>query len=204
MIFLLVFSDSHKKTRTFACKMLHVNIPVLLPDRIPYRYVVCIISAFMAIHNIKADDKDNVFAQKIKLFTGKGTVYQLLKDVSEQSGYSFLYDSRIIENDKKITVKKGEYTLIDAIFAITGNNRLKVDLMGNHILLRLIDDNERITEIHQKESITTIILRGSIYDGETREPIPYVNVGITGTTTGSVSNQNGEFQLIIDYFADTS
>jgi len=156
----------------------------------------------MAIH-VHADDRDDVFSKKIKLSNGKSTIYLLLKEISVQAGYSFIYDSDIIENDKKITVRKGEYTLRDAIFAITGNNRLQMDVLGNHILLRLsADQTDRPT--NQKDSIASIILRGSIYDSETLEPIPYVNVGITGTTIGSVSNLNGEFQIIIHDPVDAS
>ena len=173
-----------------------------LINRMIYRFIVCIFFAFIAIQ-LQADDNDDVFVKKIKLSTGKGTIYLLLKEVSEQSGYSFLYDSRIIENDKKVNIKKGEYTLKDAIFAITGNKLLKIDLLQNHILLRLADDNEDISSNNQANN-TTIILRGSIYDSETLEPIPYVNVGLAGATIGSISNQNGEFQLIIHEHTDTS
>jgi hypothetical protein len=147
--------------------------------------------------NLQAEDRD-VFVQKIKLSTGKGTIYQLLKEVSEQSGYSFIYDSQIIDNNKKVNIRKGEYTLSAAIYAITGNNRLKIDVLGNHILLRLIEDKKQVVMVETQETVSEkIILQGTIYDSETLDPIMYVNVGIIGTTIGTVSNQNGEFQLII-------
>jgi len=162
-----------------------------------------IILAFTAIY-LQANDGDDVFAKKIKLSSGRGAIYYLLKEVSEQSGYSFIYDSEIIKNDKKVTVKKGEYTLRDAIIAITGNKQLQIDLLGNHILLMLSDERTDYTIPFQNEKRETIILRGTIYDSETLEPIPYVNVGITGTTIGSVSNLNGEFQLIVHDPVNTS
>ena len=174
-----------------------------LTNSILCRFIACIIFAFTAIH-LQADDNDDVFVKKINLSTGKGTVYMLLKEVSEQSGYSFLYDSRIIDNDKKVSIKKGEYTLKDAIFAITGNNLLKIDLLKNHILLRLTVDDKAITSTDQSNNNTTIILRGSIYDSETLEPIPYVNVGLTSAAISSISNLNGEFQLIIHDQTDSS
>jgi hypothetical protein len=161
----------------------------------PCRYVVCIILAFTAIH-MQADDRE-LFIRTIKLSTGKGTVYQLFKEVSEQTGYSFIYDSRIIDNNKRVNIKKGEYLLIDAIMSIAGNYNLTVNVLGNHILLRLINEPTDDHSNGQKENNSNISLRGSIFDGETREPIQFVNVGITGTTIGTVSNLNGDFQLII-------
>ena len=157
------------------------------------RYVVCILFAFL-VFDMQANDGD-VFAQKIRIATGRGTIYQLLKEISDQSGYSFIYDSRIIENDKKVTVRRGEYTLQDALYAITGNKRLTMDVIEDHILLRLMDNVVMPEE--RKTSNDKITLRGIISDQDTREPIQYVNVGITGTTIGTVSNQNGEFQLIL-------
>ncbi|MDR0743920.1 MAG: carboxypeptidase-like regulatory domain-containing protein, partial [Tannerella sp.] len=58
----------------------------------------------------QADGKD-VFDRIVKITTNRGTIYELLKDLSRQSGYLFVYDSRIIDNNKKVKVPKGEYTL---------------------------------------------------------------------------------------------
>jgi hypothetical protein len=147
---------------------------------------------------VQADDRD-VFAKKIKISTGRGTIYQLLQEVSAQSGYAFIYDSRIMDNDKRVSVRRGEYTLKDAIYIITGNKQLKIDVLGNHILLRL-EEEDRIRFEEKTTDTKKIILRGTVYEFELNEPIPYVNVGITGTTIGTVTNRLGEFQLII---ADT-
>jgi|GEM_PF-22085 len=147
---------------------------------------------------VKKNTNDgDVLLQKIKLSTGKGTVYQLLKEISVQSGYSFIYDSQIIENDKKVNLRKGEYTMQQAIVAITGNSRLKIDVLGYHILLRLADENMVAANIEQPPQHTHLTLRGKIFDSETLAPVPYVSVGIAGTTIGTVSNLKGEFQLII-------
>ena len=165
----------------------------ILANSLSCRYIVCILFAFLAIY-VRADDGD-VYAKKIRFPTGRGTIYQLLKEVSVQSGYSFIYDSRIIENDKKVSIRRGEYALRDALHAITGNNLLQMDVIGNHILLRLIDS--AVMPEEQKTSNDKITLRGTVLDQETLDPIAYVNVGITGTTIATVTNHNGEFQLIM-------
>ena len=167
-----------------------------LTNTVSYRYIVCILFIFSAI-NIHANDRD-VLSKKIKLSTGKGTIYQLLKEVSEQSCYSFIYDSQIIENNKKVNIRKGEYTLLTAIHTITENSRLKIDVIGNHILLRLPEDKKSaVISEEQNNKSEKIILRGKIYNSETFEPVLYANIGINGTTIGTVSNHNGEFQLNI-------
>jgi len=165
-----------------------------LANTVSFRCVVCTVLAFITL-TMQADDR-NVLAKKIKFSTGRGTIYQFLQEISKQSGYAFIYDSRIIDNDKKVSVRRGEHTLQDAIYAITGNNRLKIDVLENHILLRLEEDYKIRLDV-QKVINEKIILRGTVYDKEMLDPIQYVNVGITGATIGTVTNQRGEFQLII-------
>jgi len=165
-----------------------------MADIVSHRFVACIFLAFIAI-NLQADD-NTVLAKKVKITTGRGTVYQLLQEISAQSGYAFIYDSRIVENDKRVSIRKGEYTIRDAIYAITTNNRLKIDVLENHLLLRL----EEGYKIRLEEDIINnkrITLRGTVYDMEVRDAIPYVHVGLIGTTIGTVTNRSGEFQLII-------
>ncbi|SFS71660.1 TonB-dependent receptor [Lutibacter maritimus] len=39
------------------------------------------------------------------------------------------------------------------------------------------------------------VIKGKIIDSKTREALPYVNVVVVGSTIGSVSNENGEFEI---------
>ena len=144
------------------------------------------------------DNKLEVFDKAVRLSKNKGTIYELLKNVSEQTGYLFIYDSQIIENDKTVKIAKGTYSLRDAIFLITGNKQLQTDLSGNYILLRLPktqipdDTNESV----QAQNIFFTI-RGVLSDRQTEESIIFASVHILNTSIGTVTNQDGGFQLNI-------
>ena len=43
-----------------------------------------------------------------------------------------------------------------------------------------------------------IVIEAFILDYETKEPIPYVNIGFTEKSIGTVSNDQGKFKLIYD------
>lgn len=148
---------------------------------------------------LQADDKD-VLNNKIKLTKNKGTIYQLLNEVSNQSGYLFIYDSQVLNNDQHIKIRRGEYSLQSVIYAITGNPRLKISVVGNYILLRLPINKENPDKQSEETSVTQnnfITLTGTLYDRLTNEPVIYGSVSIANTTIGTVSNQNGSFKLII-------
>jgi hypothetical protein len=145
----------------------------------------------------QADEKD-VFDRIVRITNRKGTIYELLEDISGQSGYVFAYDSRIIDSNKRVRVSKGEYTLRHAIYLITGNKQLKIDLLGEHILLRLSDGQPQTPEI-KKEPLPDpfFTLEGTLSDRETGRPVPFASVGILNSTTGTISNQDGAFRLTI-------
>ncbi|MDR1524502.1 MAG: carboxypeptidase-like regulatory domain-containing protein [Tannerella sp.] len=159
------------------------------------RLIACMFICFTAT-GMQADDGD-AFDQTVHIAVNKGTVFELLKDISEQSGYLFVYDSQVINNDKRITVPKGDYSLRNAIYLITGNNRLKLDIQGAYLLLRLPDEPARVPRAEEPVQDSHFTVRGTLSDDETGSPLSFVSVGVLNTTTGTVSNQDGAFQLTL-------
>lgn len=160
-------------------------------------FVACLLFSFLVI-NVQASDED-VFDHKVRISKNKGTVYEFLKDISDQTGYLFIYDSQIINNDRTIKIPKGEYTLRDAIYLITGDRRLLIDLLGEHILLRLPEkqDKNEVKTAASPPPKTYFTIRGKLFDRETEEPVLSASVSLVNTTIGTITNQDGEFLLMI-------
>jgi hypothetical protein len=49
-----------------------------------------------------------------------------------------------------------------------------------------------------RDSARTVVLSGKVIDAESQQPLPGVNVLLKGTTTGTVTGHQGEFQLEVD------
>ena len=161
-----------------------------------HRLIVCL-SLFLIVFDIQADEKD-VFERKIRIVKNKGTVYELLKQVSDQSGYLFIYDSRLIDNDRKVKIPKGDYPLREAIYQITGNRRLQIDLKGEHLLLRQPHEWPNPVEpAPLSEENTHFSVEGSLIDQETEAPILFASVGLLHAPIATITNQNGYFRLVI-------
>ena len=92
-------------------------------------------------------DGDDVLDRLIRLPKMKGTVYALLGKVSECSGYLFVYDSKIVNNDAVVRIKGKECTVRQAIYGIIGNKTLELKVIGQHILILHADG--RRTEIEK-------------------------------------------------------
>ena len=160
--------------------------------------IVCMFFSFFAV-NIQAVEHDP-FDTIIRISKNKGTIYELLKDISKQSGYLLIYDSRIINNDAKVKITKGKYSLRDAIYLITGDKELKLDLSGEYILLRrdekqiFTTTNDKVTDEVQ-DSVFTI--GGKLLDAETKEVVTFASIGIINTFIGTIANREGDFRLIV-------
>lgn len=88
---------------------------------------------FFLAGSARADGGD-VLDRIVRLPGMKGTVYALLGKVSEQSGYLFIYDSKVIHNDSVVRVRKQECSVRQAIHRITGSRNLELKVLGYNII----------------------------------------------------------------------
>ena len=102
--------------------------------RLIYRYIVILCLFFIVPDTLRADGED-VLERMISLPKMKGTVYSLLGNISQQSGYLFIYDSKVVDNDVTVKIRKGERTIRQAIYEITGDTSLEFKVIGTHILI---------------------------------------------------------------------
>ncbi|HCT94156.1 MAG: hypothetical protein A2X19_09130 [Bacteroidetes bacterium GWE2_39_28] len=139
---------------------------------------------------------------KVKLSRGRGTIYNLLNTISVQTGYMFIYDSRLFDNDKVVRIPSGEFQLDKAVHIITGDTRLETQLIGSHILISL----PVITEIPPAKdtaSLTNEIytpyftMEGTVKDRISGEPVQYATISLSGINMGTVSNLDGNFKFIL-------
>lgn len=137
---------------------------------------------------VKADGS-GIFDRIIRLPRTEATVYQSLAKITEETGYLFIYDSKLIDNERKIKLKGGKRTVRQAIYDIIGSDSLQLRSVDKHIIINqpeTIATTEREASSH-KDSTFFFTLEGILIDQLSREPIPYATVSVQGTSIGSVS-----------------
>ncbi|MCC8153850.1 MAG: carboxypeptidase-like regulatory domain-containing protein, partial [Tannerellaceae bacterium] len=118
---------------------------------------------------------NDVLDRTFKLARQKATRYHLLEKITELSGFFFIYDSSIIEEDAVITLPSGEYTLRNAVYIITGNPHLNLRIVGNHILMEL---PAAIPPTGMSETTGWFTIEGYVTDKYTHEAIPAVSIHV--------------------------
>jgi hypothetical protein len=119
-----------------------------------------------------------------------------LGKISEQSGYLFIYDSKVINNDSIVKVKKMNCSVRRAIYEITGSKDLELKVLGQHILI-----TRAAEKVTMKKTValppqpTHSTVTGTLLDKETGEPIASASVLVQGTSLGNITNRDGKFRL---------
>lgn len=158
-----------------------------------YRFCLLL---FLLLAGVRMNaDGGDVLERIIQLPKAKATIYSLLGNISEQSGYLFIYDSKIINNDSVVSVKKRNCTLRQAILEIVGGKNMDLKVLGHHILIthtteKTLAKGGQTSSAHSMSTIT-----GKLLDKETGEPIGNASVLLQGTSLGNITNGNGEFRV---------
>jgi TonB-linked SusC/RagA family outer membrane protein len=126
---------------------------------------------------------------KISLDLKNVTVEKALSAIEEHSGYFFLYNSKLIDVDRNVSVKakdKAVDAILDDIF--TGTN-VQYKLSNKQIILSV--NESTATKVSQQSGPK---LTGKVVD-KTGEALPGTTISIVGSTRGVIADENGNFEM---------
>ncbi|NVO08736.1 MAG: carboxypeptidase-like regulatory domain-containing protein [Bacteroidales bacterium] len=163
-----------------------------------YRIIsVSLLFLFLGNSINQACAQESVLDQKISIKDQKNTIYNLLGQITDVTGCFFIYDSRLVDNDKVITLRADNKPLKQVIYEILDDNTLDFKVIEKHILIYKKGGQKIETVSVKKDSTMFISINGQILDKTTKKPLPFVAVGISEKSIGTVSNYDGFFTLRI-------
>jgi len=135
---------------------------------------------------------------------GNVKIGNALNLITEQTGYNFTYDSRLINPDERINMTFSKVSLDVILDSILKNDSLVYSVIDKYIII-----SKPLTPAVQKADLRPFeepgFISGKIIDEESKEPLPFATIGLKNKGRGTVANNNGEFMLKItrDFLADT-
>lgn len=130
------------------------------------------------------------------------TLYNALNLISEKSGCLFIYDSQVVESEKRVKLVAENQTLKSVLDNILDNPEITYKVIGQHILIYRVKKeslhvNQLQPSLPAQDTIKTILIKGHIYDNENKTPVPYATIGIVEENMGTITNMDGYFMLKI-------
>ncbi len=123
-------------------------------------------------------------------------VYQVLREITKQSGYYFTYEGDILDAHKIINKSFKNTPLKVCLDEILDDHTLEYQVYDNHIIIkkkRLFLSNSLLNN----PSIKIVRLQAKLIDAHTGKALPYASVSIEGSNLGTISNESGIFVLKI-------
>lgn len=131
------------------------------------------------------------FAQKITLKENRISLKNVLKQIKSQTGYDFVYDSKVINDHESVKLDLRNVELEEALKKIFKPLNLKY-LIKNKIIFIEKATPTLIDRIIS--SFSAIDVRGRVLD-EQGNPLAGASVAVKGTTKAVITGANGEFLL---------
>lgn len=107
----------------------------------------------------------------------------VLKEVEKK--YNLFFSYKVKDVKKVIVDLNSEASSI--------NNLLQQLLTNTNLQFEIVEEN--FVVIKQKQASKTNTICGTVYDLKSKTPLPYANVLIQNTSTGTTTNEDGSFEL---------
>ncbi|MBN2486174.1 MAG: SusC/RagA family TonB-linked outer membrane protein [Bacteroidales bacterium] len=114
------------------------------------------------------------------------SIRSILKEIERQTDYTFLYDNAKVDVNQQKTMSlenKAIETVLDELFA------------GTQIAYRIKSKQIVLGNKGESFMLQKLLITGKVTSSDENEPLPGVNIMVKGTTTGTVTDLNGNYQI---------
>lgn len=163
------------------------------------RVIICTLFLTITAPVVFAESKmvqiksiDEVF---ITLTIREGSLEEILKAIENKTEYSFFYTHHL-KNTELISLSKSEGKVSDILMEIANQRRLHFKQVNNVISVRSLKEVTEPGKIEIEINDLQVVVTGTVTN-EAGESIPGVAVSVKGTSTGAITDLNGNYRLTV-------
>jgi hypothetical protein len=163
----------------------------------------CILCAgFLLFSANIAIGQELLLEKKISIPKINTTLYEALNLISQKADCLFIYDSQTVESDKRVKLHAENQSLKQVLDNILSNPDLAYKVIGQHVLI--YKEKRQISQVSNPrplvaaiDTIKNIVIKGHVFDNESKEALSYASIGILEENIGTIANNDGFFTLKI-------
>lgn len=130
---------------------------------------------------------------RVSLKMKNARMKEVLQEIEKNSEFYFVYNNQLIDVEKEVNVDAESEKIRDILDKLFDEGHVAYTLMGKQIVLSPSEMMSFDLPAQPQERK----ISGTVTDSS-GEPLPGVTVTIKGTTTGTITDTNGEFSLNVD------
>lgn len=143
--------------------------------------IICMLLGIFSA-SASVDAQNNQLSIEIK----NGTIYDIVSEIESKTDYMFFYKNEEIDNSQRISVNAKNKPVSEVLDYVVAQTDLGYLIEDKHIVL-----TKKTNAILQQ-----INIKGNVKD-EAGEPLYGVNVVIKGTSSGTITDLDGNFTLAV-------
>ena len=116
-------------------------------------------------------------------------IQKAIESIEQQTDYRFLYNGRLIDVSKKITVHVENQPIVVALKKVFAGTGIEYKIQNRQIILTLADSAK------QESASLKRTVRGIVRDQKTKEPLVGVTVLLEGTSAGTTTGIDGRYSI---------
>ncbi len=125
---------------------------------------------------------------KLNLSVENRSVRKVLLQIEEMSKFRFLYNSKMVDVEREVTLNVKEKTIDKVLDRLFRGENVEYKIIDRQVVLFSADAPVHSSGFVQQERQVT----GTVTD-DTGEPMPGVTVIVKGTTTGTITGEDGTY-----------
>ncbi len=141
---------------------------------------------FVTIFNVFGSETYSQYA-RLNLDMKDVPIQTVLKAIEGQSEFFFLYSSKMIDVNQRVDVNGTDKNITEVLDGLLANTEIKYAVRDRQILL-VNKEAEAVLDLQQNK-VTGVV---TAKDGT---PIPGVNIVVTGTTIGALTDVAGKYSI---------
>ncbi len=136
----------------------------------------------------------SVYSQETQLTVNAKNekVIDVLNSIEDQSEFRFFYKNEQVDVNRTVNVNFENSSVEKILESTFKGTNVKFIFLDDKLILLSTEAKQEKEELEQQIPVKTV--SGKVSDGE-GEPLPGVSVVIKGTTTGTITNVDGEYSI---------
>jgi len=130
-------------------------------------------------------------ATKISLDLKNCSIEQILDKIEQESEFYFLYNQKLIDVTRKVDIVADKESIRDILKDIFDGYDVKYVVYDRQIILTNKEESGLLDELQQ------LVVTGKVIDATTKLPLPGVNIVVSGTTIGAMTDGNGSYTITL-------
>src|ERR1700722_10362372 len=134
------------------------------------------------------------YSQKITLSQNNVSLKTLFKEIEKQSDYQFFYKEKLLKNTKNVNIKIANASIEEVLAICLNDQSLTYSLIDKIVVIKKQPPVVSTTTV-PAPSPASIEVRGVVVSDSTGRPLAGASVKLKGTSTGTYTDENGNFVL---------